>query len=135
MSNNNISSSGFVPIKVGTELENIETISFVTPIPTKSREVKYEEQLIMVVEKIIKDILKDQKETLLNDCKKICISIESNNTEEYFDEDLVYSVSSRSYDIDNRKVLINFKDNDKVQENYITMVVKFILIEFIEKED
>lgn len=135
MSNNNISSSGFVPIKVGTELENIETISFVTPIPTKSREVKYEEQLIMVVEKIIKDILKDQKETLLNDCKKICISIESNNTEEYFDEDLVSSVSSRSYDIDNRKVLINFKDNDKVQENYINMVVKFILIEFIEKED
>ena len=135
MSSNNISSSGFVPTKVGTDLENIETVSFVTPIPTKPREVKYEEQLIMVVEKIIKDILKDQKETLLNDCKKICISIESNKTEEYFDGDLVSSVSSRSYDIDNRKVLINFKDNDKAQENYINMVVKFILIEFIEKED
>lgn len=133
MSNN--TPSGFVPIKVGTELENIETVSFVTPIPTKPHEVKYEEQLIMVVEKIIKDILKDQKETLLNDCKKVCISIESNDTKEYFDEDLVSSVSSRSYDIDNRKVLINFKDIDKVQENYINMIVKFILIEFIEKED
>ena len=135
MSSNNISSSGFVPIKVGTDLENIETVSFVTPIPTKPYEVKYEEQLIMVVEKIIKDILKDQKETLLNDCKKICISIESNDTEDYFDKDLTTTVSSRSYDIDNKKVLINFKDNDKVQENYINMVVKFILIEFIEKED
>lgn len=133
MSNN--TPSGFVPIKVGTELENIETVSFVTPIPTKPHEVKYEEQLIMVVEKIIKDILKDQKETLLNNCKKVCISIESKDTKESFDEDLVSSVSSRSYSIDNRKVLINFKDNDKVQENYINMVVKFILIEFIEKED
>ena len=135
MSSNNTPSSGFVPIKVGTELENIETLSFVTPIPTKPHEVKYEEQLIMVVEKIIKDILKDQKETLLDDCKKVCISIESNDTKEYFNENLTTTVSSRSYDIDNKKVLINFKDNDKVQENYINMVVKFILIEFIEKED
>lgn len=126
----------FVPLQLDPKsFDNIETVSFVTPIPTKPKEVFEEDQIVSMVTKIIQDILYKQKSTYISDSKKIRVSIDTNNTSVYFDKSLVESVSSKKYTIEDREVLINFRDSDKVQDNYSNITVTFVLIEFIEKED
>lgn len=126
----------FVPLQLDPKsFDSIETVSFVTPIPTKPKEVFEEDQIVSMVTKIIQDILYKQKSTYISDSKKIRVSIDTNNTSLYFDKSLVESVSSKKYTIEDREVLINFRDSDKVQDNYSNITVTFVLIEFIEKED
>lgn len=126
----------FVPLQLDPKsFDSIETVSFVTPIPTKPKEVFEEDQIVSMVTKIIQDILYKQKSTYISDSKKIRVSIDTNNTSLYFDESLVESVSSKKYTIEDREILINFRDSEKVQDNYSNITVTFVLIEFIEKED
>lgn len=126
----------FVPLQLDPKsFDSIETVSFITPIPTKPKEVFEEDQIVSMVTKIIQDILYKQKSTYISDSKKIRVSIDTNNTSLYFDKSLVESVSSKKYTIEDREVLINFRDSEKVQDNYSNITVTFVLIEFIEKED
>lgn len=126
----------FVPLQLDPKsFDSIETVSFVTSVPTKPKEVFEEDQIVSMVTKIIQDILYKQKSTYISDSKKIRVSIDTNNTSLYFDKSLVESVSSKKYTIEDREVLINFRDSDKVQDNYSNITVTFVLIEFIEKED
>lgn len=126
----------FVPLQLDPKsFDSIETVSFVTSVPTKPKEVFEEDQIVSMVTKIIQDILYKQKSTYISDSKKIRVSIDTNNTSLYFDKSLVESVSSKKYTIEDREVLINFRDSEKVQDNYSNITVTFVLIEFIEKED